>query len=181
MQNTKSNLRFLFGCSLTPLMMLITFYGTDPGVINYTHMLNNPAQALRAVLAGIPAFVYIFLSMVKIGCRMYPKKSWMTHCIVFAVIVLCAVLFPYHEPVDFPSAMHIICTMLSVADLQLLLYRIGWQNIKVRDLYFLTVSAGWLISLAYNSVNGWAEIIYASMTSIAITILNKETREKAIA
>ncbi len=157
--------------------MLAAFAGTNPSAANFTALLNSEDRAIRTVIAGLPVIALVLILIYINGQR--DQKRWRLQCVVFFLLAAGAVLFPY-GPDDFLSCMHIVCTILTIADLQFLMYRVGFMHVKLRDMYLLGITSAWLISLAYDTVNGWAEILYVCTTCTVLVFLYDSLKEKPL-
>ncbi|MCH4222218.1 MAG: hypothetical protein LKF79_03740 [Solobacterium sp.] len=153
------------GYVIIPLGFILLCICSGSYYDNFTGLRNNELFSDWFYGLAIVTLLYLIFCLVLSGKGIL--KNW--ELILLAALIAGGLLVPYHDAGSLVSNLHIILVYAGFAWMNWLFFKLGWQDVKSRNIYFGALLLCVLLVITANSITGLSETIYVSIVSILLT------------
>lgn len=165
MQKTfhQHKLIFIIGCVIIPSILY--------GALFY-YKEENISGLLKTI--SLPAYIICFLLLAWLVFLLFHEgKNILKHLdyIVLIILISISLLLPYTSEAAINSNLHIIFAYAALIFMNILFYKIHFNNFKYRNIYSIICLFCFFHCVLAMRITGLAEVTYASAVSILLTLL----------
>ena len=155
---------------LRRLLILLAGYVIIPSVILYSAFRYGADQNMTGLL-HMPFFRFFgFLLLFWLVFLMrLCTPLWKKEKAVMAVLIAAALLVPYTEADAAVSSLHIALSYGGLVMMNVILFRIGWDDVILRNIYLCVSAFCFFMSAGALQVTMLSEAVYACAVFILLT------------